>query len=120
MLKIKWFFQRLFRGYSDYDLIDYGEFICQKILPSLKAWVAHERYGYPLDFESLEDWNKVLDEIVWAVEETATNRHEHELYENWEKDGLTPDERRGRAQEIWDRTDKGMKLFGEYLGAMWD
>ena len=119
-LEVKWFFQRLFRGYSDYDLIDYGEFACQKLLPSLKAWVAHERHGYPSSFKDMEEWNEVLGKILWAVEETATNKHEHDLYENWEKDGLTEDERREHIQSIWDRTEEGMKLLGEYLPAMWD
>ena len=75
-LEVKWFFQGLFRGYSDYDLIDYGEFACAKILPSLKAWVKHERHGYPSSFKDMEEWNEVLGKIVWAVEETATNKHD--------------------------------------------
>ena len=41
--KIKWFFQTLFRGYSDYDMNDYGRFACRKILPSLKHWVYKNR-----------------------------------------------------------------------------
>ena len=118
--KVKWFFQRLFRGYSDYDMIDYGVFVCQKILPSLKAWIAHERCGYPYKLESLEEWNNVLDEILWAVEETATGKNENELYAHWEEKGMTPEMRREEIQKIWDRQDAGMKLFGEYLGAMWD
>ena len=117
---IKWFIQRVFRGYSDYDLIDYDQFVCKKILPSLKAWVAHKRYGYPESAGSFENWNKILEEIVWAVEETATGKNEDDLYRHWEERGLTPEIRFKEVQKIWERQEHGMKLFGEYLGAMCD
>ena len=130
--QIKWFFQRIFRGYSDYDLIDYDQFVCKKILKSLKGWVKHERYGFPDEVGSMEEWNKILDDIVFAVEETATGKHEDELYKKWTKDGVdeaeryfgigyvSDAERYKQINEIWDRTEKGMELFGKYLGAMWD
>lgn len=119
-LHVKWFFQRVFRGYSDYDLIDYGEFVCKKILPSLKAWIAHERYGYPESAGSLENWNKILNEILWAVEETATEKNEEEIYTHWEATGMTKEERRDAVYRVWERRKEGMKLLGKYLDAMWD
>ena len=116
---IKWFFQRIFRGYSDYDFWDFGEFACRKILPYLKKWVAMERHGYPEDVGSFEEWNKILDEIVWAVEETATQKDEDAVHEKY--GGFLTDNRAYTELEaIWKRQERGMELFGKYIGAMWE
>lgn len=112
--KIKWFFQTLFRGYSDYDMNDYGRFACRKILPSLKHWVYKtEHIGYPESVGSLKEWEHILYEIVWAVEETAYGRAENEVYNSKHPDYE-------KVREIWDRAEKGMELFGKYFTAMWD
>lgn len=117
---IKWFIQRVFRGYSDYDLTGYDQFACKKILPSLKAWVAHERCGYPESAGTFENWNKILEEIVWAVEETATSKNELALYTDESLKNMTDEDRYKAIKDIWERQERGLKLFGEYLGAMWD
>ena len=110
--KLKWSFQRIFRGYSDYDLIDYDQFICRKILPSLKHWVnTRKRSGHPTTLESQEEWENILQEIVWAVEETAYSTCENEAFDK----GADYEE----IRKIWERTENGMKLLGEYLGGMW-
>ena len=78
---IKWFFQRLFRGYSDYDMIDYDQFICRKILPSLRYWVRRkDRFGYPVSLSSKEEWDNILEEILWAVEEAAYGTEEDKAF----------------------------------------
>lgn len=112
--KIKWFFQKIFRGYSDYDMSDYGQFACRKILPSLKHWVYKtEHIGYPETVGSLNEWKQILDEIVWSVEETAYNKEENELFK-----AEKPDYK--EIVKIWKRTERGMELFGKYFTAMWD
>jgi len=113
MRRIKWFFQRIFRGYSDYDMLDYGEFACRKLLPSLKHWVAMERNGYPESVGSKEEWDKILQEIVWAVEETAYGKEEQKYFDVEEPifHGV---------RKVWERQEKGLELFGKYLGAMWE
>lgn len=125
--KIKYFFQRLFRGYSDVDLWNYGEFVCKKILPSLKAFIKMERHGYPAEFKNRAEWEKVLQEILWAVEEIAYNKGEDKITDKYFPDSssrkLTDEEREKMGNEIgeyWERCEKGMELFGKYLPAMWD
>ena len=117
--KVKWFFQRVFRGYSDLDMIDFGDFVCRKTLPLLKKWVAMERQGYPAEFKSQEEWENVLKEIVWAVEETAYNNEENRIVNEWLSGKLATDVYHKMIDENWKRCNNGMKLFGEYLGAMW-
>ena len=119
-LKIKWFFQRIFRGYSDHDMFNFYEFLLgKKVLPYLKIWVKSKRHGHPVEFETMEDWNKVLDEIVWAMEELITCKTENQIFDEYHKNG---DEKKFRKaiEENWKRTSKGMELFGKYVTAMWD
>ena len=117
--KVKWFFQRVFRGYSDLDMIDFGDFVCRKTLPLLKKWVAMERLGYPAEFETKEEWENVLKEITWALEETAYNKEESLIFDRWERKEIDTETFHKFMAENWERTDKGMQLFGKYLGAMW-
>ena len=114
--RIKYFFQRVFRGYSDYDLIDCNKLIARKILPPLKAWVKSERNGYPLQLKSKEEWDAILEKIVWSLEELATEKHEDEIF-NSETD---LDTRSGKLMETWDNMQEGLDLFGKYLSAMWE
>ena len=115
----KWFLQRVFRGYSDYDFMDFNEFICKKIRRYLKKWVEHERCGYPASLESFEEWNKILDEIVWVIEENANGfKGEQEIFDRNEDKGFS--EFRPEVEAYWKRHDKAMELFGKYLPAMWD
>lgn len=114
--RIKYFFQRVFRGYSDYDLIDCNKLIARKILPPLKAWVKSERNGYPATLNSKEEWDTILEKIVWSLEELVTEKHEDEIF-NSETD---LDTRSGKLMETWDNMQEGLDLFGKYLSAMWE
>ena len=110
---IKWFFQRLFRGYSDYDMINYDQFICRKILPSLRYWIHRkDRFGYPASLSSKEEWDNILEEILWAVEEAAYGTEEDKAFAA----GTDYDE----LKKIWDREKNGLELFGKFVQGMWD
>ena len=118
--KIKWFFQRLFRGYSDYDMINFYEFLLgRKVLPYLKAWVKRDRCGYPVEFETMKEWNEVLDEIVWAIEEVVTHKNEDRVFDEYRRDN-DGEKFHKDIEENWNRASKGMELFGKYVTAMWD
>jgi hypothetical protein len=115
--RLKYFFEKLFRGYSDYDLIDCNKLIARKVLPPLKAWVKSKRYGYPQGLKSKEEWDAILQKILWSLEELATEKHENEvLYD----EDMDPDTQFEKTMAIWDDTQEGLELFGKYLGAMWD
>lgn len=117
---IKWFFQRLFRGYADIDFADLGIYVCQKVLPILKAWINSERIGFPEEFGSKEKWDETLNEILWAVNETANNTEEDLLYAQARRYGWQREYLREKLEENWARQEKGMELFGKYLPAMWE
>ena len=119
MRKVKWFFQRVFRGYSDYDIIDYGEFLCKKILPSLKHWHSLPHLGNPTGL-TYEEWMATLDKILWAVEEEATHKNEDAIYYGPDYYKLTSDEKTQAFNSVQDRLQEGLELFGKYLSALWD
>lgn len=117
---IKWFFQRLFRGYTDIDFADLGIYICKKTLPILKAWINSERHGFPEEFGTKEKWDETLKEILWAVNETANNTEEDLLFVQARRYGWQSEYLREKLEENWARQEKGMELFGKYLPAMWE
>jgi hypothetical protein len=120
-MNVKWFFQRVFRGYSDIDMADFCQFLCKKMLPYVKAWVALDRNGYPTDIETPEEWEEVLGKILWSLEESANwNKTEDKLFEKMRERGDTfADLDGGEIMEYWKRYQEGMELFGKYLPAMW-
>ena len=75
------------------------------------TWIGRTFLGW---FTDIEDGDQITEETLYELTEDQT------LYAHWEEKGMTPEMRREEIQKIWDRQDAGMKLFGEYLGAMWD
>ena len=94
-------------------MIDYDQFICRKILPSLRYWIHHkDRFGYPANLSSKEEWDNILEEILWAVEEAAYGTEEDKAFDS----GADYDE----LKKIWDREKSGLELFGKFVQGMWD
>lgn len=120
--RIKWFLQRVFRGYSDIDMLDFCQFLCKKMLPYVKAWVAMERNGYPASFDTKGEWEEVLGKILWSLEESANwNETETKIFEREREKGASVAEIcEGDIAEYWKRYNEGMELFGKYLPAMWE
>ena len=95
------------------DMIDYDKFICRKILPSLRYWIRRkDRFGYPVRLSSKEEWDNILEEILWAVEEAAYGTEEDKA----SAAGADYDE----LKKIWDREKNGLELFGKFVQGMWD
>lgn len=70
--KLKYFFQRRFRGWDDrvvYNL-DYETFVF--LAPRLKRF-AELTVTYPAKFKSLDEWKKELNDIVKDMEYTIDN-----------------------------------------------
>ena len=111
--------------------------LAQLMLPKLlyfKNFV--ERHGYPSDFYNPEtevslheEWEEILDEIVWAVAYAANDYEGYQYEGDYEvgKDGLFE----VTDQALWDkyvaakkkegaRFDNGMRLFAKYFTALWD
>lgn len=99
--RVRWFWQRRTRGFDDTVLWSLDYHITKFILPRLKAFAENPRISYSTD--TPEEWQRILDEMVWAFQFMA----DHES--GW---GGTPEElKRMRA---------GLKLFAKWYGALWD
>lgn len=65
--RIKWKFQRMFRGYSDYEVWNLGCASAKYILPRLKAF-AEDTIAYPPAYETFEDWKADLGKMIAAFD----------------------------------------------------
>lgn len=119
--KIKWFFQRIFRGYSDEDLWNLDWFILQKIRKPFKAFVKYQKengHGCPIDLYDMGNheneshkWTKVLEQIEEAID---LKYEDDSGADSWLDKTL--------EQQIKDdkKIDKGFRLFGKYFNGLWD
>jgi|6_EtaG_2_1085325.scaffolds.fasta_scaffold00110_35 hypothetical protein len=111
--KIKWFFQRLIRGYSDSDIWNLDTFIVKKIRKPLKAYIRHqEKEGMSLPATFDKDptaWLLTLSKIEFAFDEVYEDK-------TWLDGKLTKEER----LEIDKRVVEGFELFGKYFQHLWD
>lgn len=111
---LKNLYQRYKNGAGCCDLWSADNYMAGKILPVLKAF-RNQNNGEGPDFHpaylsGLEEWNKILDEMIWGFErfqagespEEALDPDNMKLYEKMEK-----------------RESKAFKLFGEYFRYIW-
>lgn len=101
MEKIKYFFQRLIRGYDDPAWWGLNEYIVRKAIKPLKH-LRKQNNGFPHELTQKE-WNKILDEIIWSFEKFLKDDFTNK---NWKKD--------------YERMQKGFELFGKHLTDLWD
>jgi len=123
---IKYFLQRLFRGYGDDDLWSLDHWILKKIRKPFKAFVKNQReYGnsYPVNLitykkvdsiiktDTHDKWIQELEHIEEAIDLMWLD---YTSDDKWFK--MTTEEFR----IAYDKINKGWKLFGEYFGDFWD
>jgi len=111
---ILYFFQKIFRGYSDVDMWSLDHFLAKKIYKYLKIFRYRKRMGYCGDFASFEEWNKALDKMLWSMKETAEDfPTEQKFFRNSKFDEKGFKEYSKKLQE-------GLELFGKYFTSLWD
>jgi len=68
--EVKWLFQRIFRKnhLSDLDTWNCGFDIARDSLKKIKAFRAMNRHGHPGTLNSMEEWDKILDEIILKLD----------------------------------------------------
>ena len=104
--KIKWFFQRGMRGYSDYDLWDLhsylAEFLVEALTDMKRKYVNNGIYPFEVDDEY--EWLKLLDEMIRGFQA---------IKEIDETDDLEKIEKLAKIAE------KGLKTFSTYFRDLW-
>ena len=110
-VRIKWFFQRLFRGYDDTDLWGLDTWIIKKIRKPFKAFVRKGTMSYPSSLAP-KKWDEILKQIEEAID--LYYEEEIELIIDWGK--ISGDQFAERNK----KKQKGMELFGKYFFNLWD
>ena len=117
----KWFFQRVFRGYSDDELWNLDYTIAKWILPRLKAF-KKDNIGWPVHFDSFTEWTKTIDEMIWSFDFIVNqDKYEDKLIEKY---GSELDEN-GKykwiveTEKLVDRCNKGLELFAKHYRNLW-
>lgn len=115
--KIRYGFERFFKGYDSVDCFEtFSKFIerYSKILRRLRD----NHHGYPVEFNSSEEWSAVLDKMLKHLHFMDEGTVESELCKgaptNW-----TPHPRTvAKVMEI--HKEKFFSLFSKYFYNLWD
>lgn len=96
---VRFFFQRLTRGWDDSDTWSMDHTLASVMLPRLKRFKEVNR-GCPIDL-STEEWNSILDRMIDAFEFYASQRRFNCL------------------QQEFDDAQIGLDLFAKWYGHLW-
>ena len=88
------------------ELYDLNITLSKYILPRLKAYRKMDKIGYPFRFNSVDEWNKVLDKMILSFEFILKGANY----------SMSTDE----FIEYSEKYEEGMKLFSEYFSCLWD
>lgn len=115
---IRHFFQRIFFGFSDKETWSLFNPIGEFVLPRLKRFKELTN-NYPGDFANLEEWEVVLDKIIFAF---TYSTYEGKYYEETKEVALLKAdlEKVCLDKEKWDDLCiEGYELFGKYFMDLW-
>lgn len=127
--EIKYFLQRIFRGYSDRDLWGMNTYLGNHILKNLKAFRSMKRFGYPACFYKEESthgdaekkWNKILNEMIEGWEYITTETYDTEIWKKYfERKEITYEQYIKESKILYDIAEKKAMLFVKYFNSLWD
>jgi len=112
---LKYAWQRIKRGYSDYDLLDFDTYLERVLSQGLKDF-AKRSTGFPNGYETYEEWIKDLNDIAELVTKfNPDNCIDWDKDDDWDwKDWEKADDESTVARELvfdW------MKM---HWGSLWD
>jgi len=102
---MKYFLQKLFRGYSDRDLWNLDVTIAKFIYPRLHRFIEKDVKGWHPPEMSEAEWNKVLNTMCRAFK----------IITEWPNIIMEVDDVEPYAKEI----QKGLELFAKYYLYLW-
>lgn len=139
--RIKFFYQRGKRGYSDQDVWSMDWWFFSVVIPMLKQ-LRDTKQGYPSEFKTPEEWDRELDTMIHyfieATEEGCSEKNEYEeqynkrWWDSFDKKGMAyviddselRDKYLQRSYEIdeyrEDMKNKGFEMFSKYFWNLWD
>ena len=111
--KIKWFYQRGKRGYSDNDVWDLDYWFLNVIVPMLKQ-LNKSNISYPANL-TMEEWHRILNKMIFyfteAKEEKINyNNIKHKYFQREKELDLYRNKKKQQA----------FTLFSKYFWHLWD
>lgn len=94
---LKFWWQRRTRGFGDNETWNMDTETCRYMLPRLRRFREISN-GVPAELTE-QRWDEILDDMIFAFEFYGS--------------GYDPDETQ------WQRAERGLQLFAEYLPALW-
>jgi len=107
--EIKYFIQRGRRGYSDSDTWDFDDYLADVISKGLKV-LKDNLHSYPVEFETIEQWQEILDSIIDGFEAYQQTGDIDCPVEDYIKE----------HNKLMVKFNTGMKLFTKYFNHLWD
>ncbi len=111
--EIKYFLQRLARGFSDKECWCLDTTIAKFIIPRLRR-MKEIGQSYPPDFKSFTKWCDALDKMIWSFEFVLRD-YGSDDYDFKNKDGWEL-----KQKMRMERYTEGMQLFAKYYNSLWD
>ena len=105
--------------------------ISRKALLALYVFKKLEKNGHPIDLESIEEWNEIINKILFSfaytLKDEKLNKTERKIVKEYEiKEEIGVNEN-GEIIVIYENYDdnikkynEGMKLFVKYYNDLWD
>ena len=130
---VKCFGQRIKYGFPLYQSWDFKSWHSEIVVPRLKH-LRNNLNGHPTNFESIEEWQDILDKMIWSFEnidkepglvypEGYDKRHLMHSENGWTT--TIPIEQELKvsfddAKKHNERVQHGINLFAEYYSNLWD
>lgn len=116
MRKIKWFFQKCKKGYSDRDLWNLDNWILHTLEKVINDFKIQNNHSYPATFDSMEDWTAELEYIYSLLKQL--NEANEKGWSWWKDDTFSSYEE--YYNYLNDTKDKIFDWFKKYLFNLWD
>lgn len=100
---IKFFWQRLTRGFDDSAMWSLDIHLAGLILPRLKRFKEHNTHTYPNGLTP-EEWDVIIDKMIFSFEYTLDDGRMFGKFDEAE----------------YEKAKEGLALFGQYFHALWD
>jgi len=126
---IKYRLQRIFRGYADIDIWNFDHRLMELVARHVRV-LRKTTHGHPTSVQQQEEWNQILDDIVFAAEMytsefsdicLANTLEEYNFARDvYNKVYTDEDDLEFPDEEAWRRAQRGIKYFKQYMFALWD
>jgi hypothetical protein len=121
----------------DYDMWNLDHSLALVILPLLKKFRSSERWGHPPTIENMEEWNKILDKMIWSFKQLVDDDNDCQFHSGVIDFVFVPNPETGRSRMEHgpnhtgkydfeghmahrEKIQEGLNLFSQQFMYLWD